>query len=159
MAPKHGVKWVCTVIGLLLMCALPAHANDKCGSHKNAYKQGQKDGKHDAEKYRSSDPRVGAHKVAKDGYHCYEMGYEEAYAKVAREQIDSNHSSHHSSSHHDKKAAPSMEEEYFDDGCTKGRRDAEARMSMAYERHQGDYDSRFESAYKLGYERCWKESR
>ena len=32
-------------------------------------------------------------------------------------------------------------------------------MSMAYERHTGDYDTRFEPNYRKGYNTCWKHQR
>ncbi|MFM9047017.1 MAG: hypothetical protein ACKOOH_05085 [Cyanobium sp.] len=46
--------------------------------------------------------------------------------------------------------------EYFKDGYKAGRQDRKANMSMAYERHSGDYDSRFEENYKQGYEAGWQ---
>lgn len=161
MTLSQACKATFLIGSLALLAAAPGHANDKCGNHKNAYEKGMKDGHKDAANYRSSDSRAGEDKVAKDGRHCYTMGYEEAYTKEARKQINSDsgsHGSHHNGGNHHS-SGMEYEEEYYDLGCRKGRRDAEARMSMAYERHDGDYDSRFESAYQDGYERCWKESR
>ena len=52
----------------------------------------------------------------------------------------------------------SNEQAYFDDGCVAGTSDAKAKMSMAYERHDG-YDSRFEPYFRQGYEACWAANR
>ena len=52
----------------------------------------------------------------------------------------------------------SNERAYYDDGCRAGTSDAQASMSMLYERHEG-YDSRFEPFFKQGYEDCWRRYR
>lgn len=46
--------------------------------------------------------------------------------------------------------------DYYKDGYKAGRQDRKANMSMAYERHSGAYDSRFEANYQAGYEDGWK---
>ena len=46
--------------------------------------------------------------------------------------------------------------EYFQDGYKQGKQDRKANMSMAYQRHAGMYDSRFEEAFSVGYEAGWK---
>ena len=49
--------------------------------------------------------------------------------------------------------------EYYQDGYTAGAEDGRMGMSMAYERHAGAYDSRFESPYRQGYETGWRQTR
>ena len=46
---------------------------------------------------------------------------------------------------------------YYDDGCEAGRNDRAAGLSMAYERHAGEYDSEDEGSFQAGYEKCWSE--
>jgi hypothetical protein len=48
---------------------------------------------------------------------------------------------------------------YYDNGCKAGRADRKARLSMAHVRHSGDYDSRYESTYQAGYEKCWASAK
>jgi hypothetical protein len=48
---------------------------------------------------------------------------------------------------------------YYDDGCKAGKADKKAGLSMAYERHAGEYDSEVESTYQAGYEKCWMKAR
>lgn len=45
--------------------------------------------------------------------------------------------------------------EYYQDGNKAGRQDRKAGLSMAYERHDGAYDSRHASYYQAGYEAGW----
>lgn len=45
--------------------------------------------------------------------------------------------------------------EYYQDGYKAGRQDRKAGLSMAYERHDGAYDSRNASYYQAGYEAGW----
>ncbi|MFN5745075.1 MAG: hypothetical protein ACK443_03165 [Methylococcaceae bacterium] len=45
---------------------------------------------------------------------------------------------------------------YFSDGYKAGKTDRQANQSMAYERHSDQYDSRFEEAYRVGYEEGWQ---
>jgi hypothetical protein len=47
---------------------------------------------------------------------------------------------------------------YFDDGCKAGTADKQAGLSMAYQRKAGAYDSRYESTYQAGYEKCWNRT-
>jgi hypothetical protein len=47
---------------------------------------------------------------------------------------------------------------YFDDGCRAGQKDRRAGLSMAYQRNAGAYDSRYESTYQAGYEKCWRSA-
>jgi len=46
--------------------------------------------------------------------------------------------------------------ERYKDGCRAGQADRRANVSMACERHAGAYDSRFEQAFRAGYEAGWK---
>ena len=46
--------------------------------------------------------------------------------------------------------------DYYRDGYKAGRQDRKANMSMAYERHDGAYDSQNASYYQAGYEDGWK---
>lgn len=48
---------------------------------------------------------------------------------------------------------------YFDDGCKAGTADKKAGLSMAYERHEGSYDSQYASTYQAGYEKCWSKTK
>ena len=45
---------------------------------------------------------------------------------------------------------------YFGDGYKAGKTDRQANMSMAYERHGDQYDSRIEEAFRVGYEDGWQ---
>jgi len=45
--------------------------------------------------------------------------------------------------------------EYYKDGHKAGRKDRKAGLSMAYERHDGAYDSANASYYQAGYEDGW----
>ncbi len=53
----------------------------------------------------------------------------------------------------------SNEQAYYDDGCVAGTGDAQASMSMAYERYANQYDTRFEPYFRQGYEACWAANR
>lgn len=44
---------------------------------------------------------------------------------------------------------------YYDDGCKAGKEDRKAGMSMAYERHDGMYDTENAGSFQAGYEKCW----
>jgi hypothetical protein len=46
--------------------------------------------------------------------------------------------------------------DYYQDGYKAGRTDRKAGLSMAYERHNGAYDSRNASYYQAGYEEGWQ---
>ena len=46
---------------------------------------------------------------------------------------------------------------YYDDGCEAGKNDKAAGLSMAYERHAGEYDTEDEGSFQAGYEKCWSE--
>ncbi|MCP9809725.1 hypothetical protein KBY58_09800 [Cyanobium sp. HWJ4-Hawea] len=46
--------------------------------------------------------------------------------------------------------------DYFRDGYKQGKVDRGANLSMAYQRHSGLYDSRFEEAFSVGYEAGWQ---
>ena len=48
---------------------------------------------------------------------------------------------------------------YYDNGCKAGRADRKSRLSMAHERHSGDYDSRYEGSYQAGYDKCWASAK
>ncbi len=45
--------------------------------------------------------------------------------------------------------------DYYKDGYKAGRKDRKAGLSIAYERHDGAYDSRNASYYQAGYEAGW----
>jgi hypothetical protein len=47
----------------------------------------------------------------------------------------------------------------YDQGCAAGAEDANMNMSMAHERHSGEYDSQYEDTFRAGYEKCWTENR
>ena len=47
----------------------------------------------------------------------------------------------------------------YDQGCAAGTEDANVNMSMAHERHSGEYDSQYEDTFRAGYEKCWTEYR
>lgn len=48
---------------------------------------------------------------------------------------------------------------YYDDGCKAGKKDAKARLSMAYERHSDAYDTQNAGTFQSGYEKCWMKAR
>lgn len=48
---------------------------------------------------------------------------------------------------------------YYDDGCKAGTADKKAGLSMAYERHAGQYDTEAEGTYQAGYEKCWSKTK
>jgi len=48
---------------------------------------------------------------------------------------------------------------YYDDGCKAGVADKKARLSMAYERHNGAYDTEYASTYEAGYNKCWMNTK
>lgn len=45
--------------------------------------------------------------------------------------------------------------DYYKDGIKAGKTDKAAHMSDAYQRHQDQYDSRFEPAFRAGYASGW----
>lgn len=48
---------------------------------------------------------------------------------------------------------------YYDDGCKAGKKDKKAGLSMAYERHEGAYDSANAASYEAGYNKCWTKAK
>lgn len=48
---------------------------------------------------------------------------------------------------------------YYDDGCAAGKADKKAGLSMAYERHDGAYDTANASSYEAGYNKCWMKAK
>lgn len=97
----------------------------------------------------------------------YDSRFEQYFARGYREGWSDQHANV------DMKASPKADDSpcrppsglepnakaYFRDGCHAGRQDGRAHMSMAYQRHTGVYDSRFESAYRQGYETGWRQTR
>ena len=47
----------------------------------------------------------------------------------------------------------------YDQGCAAGTEDANNNMSMAYERHSGEYESQYEDTFRAGFEKCWMQIR
>lgn len=48
---------------------------------------------------------------------------------------------------------------YYDDDCKAGTTDKKAGLSMAYERHDGAYDTQYASTYEAGYNKCWMKAK
>lgn len=48
---------------------------------------------------------------------------------------------------------------YYDDGCKMGKQDKKAGLSMAYERHEGMYDTEVAGSFQAGYEKCWMKAK
>jgi hypothetical protein len=48
---------------------------------------------------------------------------------------------------------------YYDNGCKAGKADKKAGLSMAYERHEGDYNTEYAGTYQAGYEKCWMKAK
>jgi hypothetical protein len=48
---------------------------------------------------------------------------------------------------------------YYDDGCKAGKKDKKAGLSMAYERHEGEYNTEYASTFQAGYEKCWMKAK
>ena len=48
-----------------------------------------------------------------------------------------------------------MASAYYDNGCKAGASDKKSRLSMAYERHSGSYDTANAGSYEAGYNKCW----
>ena len=48
---------------------------------------------------------------------------------------------------------------YYDDGCKAGKADKKAGLSMAYERHDGAYDTANAGSYEAGYNKCWMKAK
>lgn len=140
--------------GAAFLLATPALASN-CGiDFQHAYETGVSDGRAD-----------GAHGMGKrhDRHRphfernsnrgkCYAEGYEIGYGNAAADAKKAP-------AHDGAPKAGSNERAYYDDGCLEGTRDAQASMSMAYERHAGMYDSRFEPFFAQGYEACWRHFR
>ncbi|AXI45513.1 hypothetical protein C1J03_05350 [Sulfitobacter sp. SK012] len=142
------------IIGLGCFAGLPALASN-CGiDFQHAYETGVTDGRADgangikrqAERHR---PHLNR---SRDRGKCYVEGYKIGYGNAA---ADAQKKPDHGSA----PTPGSNERAYYDDGCFDGTSDAQASMSMAYERHSDMYDSRFEPYYAQGYDACWKHFR
>lgn len=135
---------------ILILGAFPAFASN-CGvDFQHAYETGVSDGRADgANGYGKRATRHRPHlERDSDRGKCYVEGYRTGYANAA---ADANKGPAHGNA----PTPGSNERAYYDDGCLEGTRDANASMSMAYERHADMYDSRFESYFAQGYEECW----
>jgi len=53
----------------------------------------------------------------------------------------------------------SMDSVYYDNGCKAGKKDKKAHLSMAYDRHAGDYDLAHAPSYEAGYNKCWNKAK
>ena len=127
----------------------PASA-DSCKTKKlkNIYEMGKQYGAEDAKAGLGLDPTK--HGDVYDGTaegDCFTSGYSKGYQKAANAANNSSSTSDY--------PAGSNEEAYYKDGCAAGKTDRKNNQSMAYERHSGDYDSRFEAAFAAGYNHCW----
>jgi len=149
---RHVIFGVLAAI--LSLGALPALA-ENCGvDFQHAYETGVNDGRADgANGYEKRAMRHRPHLDRdSDRGKCYLEGYRTGYANAA---ADANKRPAHGNA----PTPGSNERAYYDDGCLEGTRDANASMSMAYERHADMYDSRFEPYFAQGYEECWKHFR
>jgi len=52
-----------------------------------------------------------------------------------------------------------MASAYYDDGCKAGASDKKSRLSMAYERHSGSYDTANAGSFEAGYNKCWMKAK
>ena len=142
------------IAGVLMVLAAPAMAAN-CGiDFQHAYESGVSDGRVDGAHGADARPERHRPHLKRDTERgaCYVEGYQIGYGNAA---ADANRGLGHD-------GAPtegSNERAYYDDGCREGTRDAQAGMSMAYERHAGMYDSRFEPFFAQGYEVCWRHYR
>ncbi len=87
---------------------------------------------------------------------CYGEGYSIGYQNAAADREKAGKAA---AGGEGIPAEGSNERAYYDDGCRAGTEDAQAHMSMAYERHADDFDRQFEPYYARGYEHCWKQHR
>jgi opacity protein-like surface antigen len=140
----------------VFLASSPALAAGNCGTdHQHAYEQGVSDGRADGSHLLDFNPLRHGRKVAlkwNNRGECYRQGYEIGYGNASADARKKP-----SKPTHDNAPTPgSNERAYYDDGCHEGTTDAQASMSMAYERHSDMYDRRFEPYFRDGYEHCWK---
>ena len=151
------VRVVAFTAGVMLMPSISQASN--CGyDFQHAYEKGVDDGRLDGAHKKSNDPtrhkkhvlrKVDKGKPRAECYvEGYNIGYQNAYADARKS--------------HSGRGAPedgTNERAYYDDGCDAGTRDAQDGMSKAYDRHNHDYDSRFERYFRHGYNSCWNHYR
>jgi hypothetical protein len=142
----------------LIVFAAPASARN-CGvDFQHAYEKGVNNGRADGARMRDYHPRRHHSKVSRgrgQRGRCYIEGYGIGYDNAFADAKKKNRKHPH-----DGAPTPgSNERAYYDDGCHEGTVDAQASMSMAYERHADMYDSRFKPFFAKGYKKCWKHYR
>ena len=143
------------VAAALTLSTSQARATNCGADFQHAYEKGVRDGRADGAHLREYNPLSHGRKVSLKWNHrgdCYREGYDIGYQNAAADA-----KKRPARPSHDNAPTPgSNERAYYDDGCHEGTGDAQASMSMAYERHAGMYDRRFEPYFKQGYEHCWK---
>lgn len=143
------------LIGIQPASAAPVQCPDtwtgtKCDYYQDGYKAGRKDRK------AGMSMAYERHNDAYDSRNAsyYQEGYEAGWQSVKGD--DSQQSAQHSGIQ-----CPDtwtgMKCDYYKDGFKAGRKDRKAGLSMAYERHDGAYDSRNASYYQEGYEAGWSK--
>lgn len=155
---KHILLAPLAAAAVLLFSMSESYAAS-CGvDFQHAYERGVRDGRADGAHLYEYNPMSHGRKESlkwDDRGDCYREGYDIGYQNAAADAKKKPASP----SHDNAPASGSNERAYYDDGCHEGTGDAQANMSMAYERHAGMYDSRFEPYFKQGYENCWKKFR
>ncbi len=153
---KKYIKLLAVLLGCGLGLQITDAAADNCATkNQHAYEQGVSDGRADGSHLLDFNPLRHGRKVAlkwTDRGECYRQGYETGYQNASADARKKP-----SRPNYDGAPTPgSNEREYYNDGCHEGTSDAQASMSMAYERHSDMYDSRFEPYFRQGYEQCWQ---
>jgi len=118
-------------------------AGIKCDYYKDGYKAGRSDRK--AGQSMAYERHAGAYDSRNASY--FQAGYEEGWQSVKGAQ---------QSAIQCPDTWTGIKCDYYKDGYKAGRTDRKAGQSMAYERHDGAYDSRNASYYQAGYEDGWK---
>ena len=119
---------------------------NKCEYYQDGYKAGRKDRK--AGLSMAYERHSDAYDSRNASY--YQAGYEEGWQSVKAAQQPAQ-----SSRIQCPDTWTGAKCAYYQDGYKAGRTDRKAGLSMAYERHNGAYDSRNASYYQAGYEAGW----
>jgi hypothetical protein len=153
---KFSIKVFAVLLGCGLGLQVASAAAQNCGiEHQRAYEFGVSDGRVDGAHLAEYNPMRHGRKVAMASTgrgECYRQGYQVGYENAAADARKRPSRPTYDNA----PSETSNERAYYDDGCHEGTRDAQMSMSMAYQRHSGMYDSRFEPYFAKGYEHCWQ---
>ena len=138
------------LIGIQPAAAAPVQCPDtwtgnKCEYYKDGYKAGKTDRK--AGLSMAYERHNGAFDTANASY--FQAGYESGWESVKLSQQSSQSSVKCPDTWTGGKC------DYYKDGYKAGSADRKAGLSMAYERHDGAYDTQNASYYQAGYEEGW----